>query len=134
MMYGLIMLREYLDEILDGTKTYDARAYNTNKRGLIALVDTRKSAVIGTVELIGTKPITAEEYCKWHATGKWAGMQFQVEDMNATYWAYCFINPRRLVKPIKIKKTGRVWTKLDDSIEKELYDFAANSLLGGERK
>ena len=61
-------------------------------------------------------------------------MQFQVEDMNATYWAYCFINPRRLVKLIKIKKTSRVWTKLDDSIEKELYDFAANSLLGGERK
>ena len=27
MMYRLIMLREYLDEILDGTKTYDARAY-----------------------------------------------------------------------------------------------------------
>ena len=27
MMYGLIMLREYLDEILDGTKTYDARTY-----------------------------------------------------------------------------------------------------------
>lgn len=27
MMYGLIMLREYLDEILDGTKTYDTRAY-----------------------------------------------------------------------------------------------------------
>lgn len=48
-MYGLIMLTEYLDEILDGTKTYDARAYNTNKRGLIALVDTKKSAVIGTV-------------------------------------------------------------------------------------
>ena len=24
------MLREYLDEILDGTKVYDARAYNTN--------------------------------------------------------------------------------------------------------
>ena len=134
MMYGLIMLREYLDEILDGTKAYDARAYNTNKRGLIALVDTMKSAIIGTVELVGIEPITAEKYCKWHATGKWAGMQFQVEDMNATYWAYCFINPRRLAKHIKIKKTGRVWTKLDDSIEKGLYDFAANSLLGGERK
>lgn len=50
-------------------------------------------------------------------------MQFQVEDMNATYWAYGCINPRKLDKPIKIKKTGRVWTKLDDSIEKELYAF-----------
>ncbi|WP_440338764.1 hypothetical protein [Megamonas funiformis] len=79
MIYGLIMLREYLDEILDGTKFYDARAYNTNKPGLIALVDTRKSSIIGTVELIGTKPITAEEYCKWHATGKWEGMIFKLK-------------------------------------------------------
>ena len=47
-------------------------------------------------------------------------MQFQVEDMNATYWAYGFINPKRLAKPIKIKKTCRVWTRLDDSIEKEI--------------
>lgn len=64
MMYGLIMLTEYLNEILDDIKFYDARAYNTNKRGLISLVDTRKSTIIGIVELIGTKPITAEEYCK----------------------------------------------------------------------
>lgn len=49
MIYGLIMLREYLDEILDGTKFYDACAYNTNKCGLIALVDTKKSASYSTV-------------------------------------------------------------------------------------
>lgn len=101
--------------------------YNTNKRELIALVDTRKSSIVGTVELVGSRPITAEEYCKWHATSKWAGMQIQVEDINATYWAYGFINPRRLDKPIKIKKTGRVWINIDDSIWKETYDF--NSLL-----
>ena len=29
-------------------------------------------------------------------------MQFQVEDMNATYWAYCFKNPRRLNTPVKV--------------------------------
>ena len=113
------MLREYLDEILDGTKFYDARAYNTNKRGLIALVDTKKSAIIVTVELIGTKHITAEEYCKWHATGKRAGMVFHVEDDDSVFYAYDFINPRRLARPIKITKTGRVWTAIDDSVKKE---------------
>lgn len=96
MMYELIMLRTYLDEILDGTKFYDARAYNANKRGLIVLVDTKKTAIIDTVELVGTKPITTEEYCKCHATGKWADMQFQVEVMNITYWAYYFVNSRSL--------------------------------------
>ncbi len=63
-MYGLIMLREYLDEILDGKKTYDARAYDTTKRGTIALVDTKKSAIIGLIDLVVTHKISAEEYCK----------------------------------------------------------------------
>jgi len=31
-MYGLIMLREYLDEIFDGEKTFDASSYDTIKR------------------------------------------------------------------------------------------------------
>lgn len=116
-MYGLIMIREYLDEILDGKKTYDARSYDTNKRGTIALVDTRKSAVIGLIDLVGTHAITAEEYCDWHATGKWEGMILQVEDMNATFFAYDFANPRRLASPIKIIKTGRTWTKIDDCVQ-----------------
>lgn len=113
-MYGLIMIREYLDEILDGKKTYDARAYDTNKRGTIALVDTKKSAIIGLIDLVGTHKISANEYCKWHATGKWEGLVFQVEDKD--YYAYDFENPRRLATPIKIVKNGKVWTKIDDKI------------------
>lgn len=58
--------------------------------------------------LWGILPITAEEYFKCHMTGKWAGMQFQVEYMNATYCAYDCINSKKLAKPIKIKKTGKV--------------------------
>ena len=116
-MYGLIMLREYLDEILDGKKAYDARAYDTSKRGTIALVDTKKSSIIGLVDLVSTHKISAQEYCSWHATGKWEGMILEVEDMNATYYAYDFRNPRRLASPIKIKKTSRLWTKIDDDIK-----------------
>ena len=119
-MYGLIMLREYLDEILDGKKTYDARAYDTNKRGTIALVDTRKSIIVGLIDLVGTHKISVEEYCKWHATGKWESLVFQVEDKD--YYAYDFENPRRLVTPIKIVKTGKVWTKIDDKIQMNVQE------------
>lgn len=118
-MYGLIMIREYLDEILDGNKLCDTRSYDTKKRGTIALVDTKKSTIIGLVDLIGTHTITAEEYCKWHAIGKWSGMKLQVEDMNATFYAYDFANPRRISSPIKIEKNGRVWTTIDDSIKSQ---------------
>jgi hypothetical protein len=91
------------------------RAYDTNKRGTIALVDTRKSAIIGLIDLVGTHKISVDKYCKRHATGKWECMVFQVEDKD--YSAYDFENPRRLATPIKIVKTGRVWTKIDDGIK-----------------
>lgn len=111
------MAKEYLYEILDGKKTYDARAYDTDKRGTIALLDNKESSIIGLVDLVGTHEISAREYCDWHATGKWEGIILEVEDMNATYYAYDFKKPRRLEKPIKIKRMGRVWTKIDDCIE-----------------
>ena len=114
------MIREYLDEILEGKKTYDARSYDTNKRGTIALVDTRKSAVIGLIDLVGTHKISAEEYCKWHATGKWEGLVFQAEDKD--YYAFDFENPRRLATPIKIVKTGKVWTKINDKIQMNVQE------------
>lgn len=118
-MYGLIMIKDYLDEILDGKKAFDARCYSTNKRGTIALVDSKKSSIVGLVDLIGVHPISVDEYCKWHATGKRAGMVFHVEDDDSVFYAYDFSNPRRLARPIKITKTGRVWTAIDDSVKKE---------------
>lgn len=118
-MFGLVMLREYLDEILDGVKTFDARSYDTKKRGTIALVDTKKSEIVGLVDLVGVHTITAREYCDWHATGKWSGMVLEVEDMNATYYAYDFKNPRRLAMPIKVTKNRRTWIDIDDSVKSQ---------------
>lgn len=63
-----------------------------------------------------------KEYCSWHATGKWKGIIFQVDDMSKEYYAYDFKNPRRLAKPIKIIKTGRVWTKIDDGLEMNVQE------------
>lgn len=83
---------------------------------MIVLVDTKKSSIVGTIELVGTHLITAEEYWKWHVYSKWEGMPLQVDDINVTFWAYDFINPRRLARPIKIEKNGKLWTTIDESI------------------
>lgn len=115
-MYGLIMLREYLDEILDKKKSFDARSYPTNIRGDIALVDTRKSEIVGLVNLVGIHKISAEEYLSWHMSSKYENIVFKLEDTNSTYYAYDFINPRRLLTPIKVKKTGKVWTSIDENL------------------
>ena len=68
------MLRDHLDRILNGKKSYDARGYPTDKRATIALVDTKESSIVGSADLIGVHQISADEYCKWHVTCKWEGM------------------------------------------------------------
>ena len=107
-MYGLTMIKDYLDEILDGKKTYDARSYPTNKRGTIALVDSRTSKIFGLVDLINIRLISYDEYCNWHITDRFRNYKFYANP-NIMYYAYDFINPRRLLKPIKARKTKDVF-------------------------
>ena len=47
-MFGLKMIKDYLNEILDGSKTFDARSYPTSKRSKIALIDSRSMKIYGT--------------------------------------------------------------------------------------
>lgn len=119
-MYGLIMLGEYLDEILDGLKKFDARAYYTKIRGTIALIDSRKSKVIGLVDLVNVHEISSVEFVAWHKTSNFKNISFNC-DMNKKYWAYDFCNPRRLAFPIKVNKSSKSWVALDDNITKHFF-------------
>ena len=47
-MFGLTMIKGYLNEILDGSKIFAARSYPTSKRGKIALIDSRSMKIYGT--------------------------------------------------------------------------------------
>ncbi len=49
-------------------------------------------------------------------------MIFQVDDMYNDYYKYDFENPRRLATPIKIVKTGRVWSKIEDEIKMNVQE------------
>lgn len=110
-MYGLIMIREYLDEILDGKKTYDARSYDTNKRGTIALVDSKTMKVYGYAELVGVREITPQEYASWHCTGRWSGYVMQVDEAKK-YYAWEFENIRREEKPYKVEEVKKTWVEI----------------------
>ena len=101
-MFGLNMIKDYLNEILDGSKTFDSRSYPTSKRGKIALIDSRLMKIYGTIELVGCRVISAKEYCSWHQTGRFQNLIFQVDDVNKKYYAYDFKNPQILAKPIKV--------------------------------
>ena len=119
-MYGLTMIKDYLDELLDGIKTYDVRSYPTSKRGTIALVDSRTMKVYGVIDLISVRRITLEEYAKWHCTGRFKNATFIAENLKE-YYAYDFINPRRLVNPIKLNISKKTWVKIKDSQVNAFY-------------
>lgn len=104
------MIKDYLDELLDGKKTFDARSYPTNKRGTIALVNSKTSKIEGYIDLIDCVEISSDEYAKWHCTGRFKDYQF-ICDPNKKYYAWKMSKPRKIEEPIKIEKTGRVWTR-----------------------
>ena len=118
-MFGLTMIKDYLNEILDGDKTCDVRSYPTSIRGKIALLDSRSMKIYGTVDLIDCREISAEEYCLWHQTGRFKNYVFQIEDKNEKFYAYDFKNPEWLAKPIKIEVEKHTWVKIPDGIEFE---------------
>ena len=106
-------LREFLATFTKKKiESMDIDEYVTGKKN-------KKSTIIMLEDLVGIHKISTEEYCSGHAIGKWEGMIFQVEDMNATYYDYDFINPKRLAVPIKIEKNGRAWTTIQDSVQQQ---------------
>ena len=102
------MIKDYLDEILDGKKTFDARSYPTNKRGTIALIDSKSMKVLGYIELVGIREISAQEYALWHCTGRWSDCVMQV-DITKKYYAWDFCNPKREKNPYRINAEKHTW-------------------------
>jgi hypothetical protein len=113
------MIKDYLNEILDGSKTFDARSYPTNKRGVIALIDSRTMKIYGTIKLVGCRKISADEYCSWHTAGRFQNYVFEVPDRNANFYAYDFEEPRKLTKPIKVNVEKHTWVEIPKDIEVE---------------
>lgn len=116
-MFGLTMIKDYLNEILDSPKNFDARSYPTNKRGKIALIDSRLMKIYWTIGLVECREISAEEYCFWHPTYRFQNLIFQVNNDNKKYYAYNFKNPQRLAKPIKVDAEKHTWVEIPDNTE-----------------
>ena len=115
-MKGLKMIRYYLEEILDGIKNNDVRKYNTKYRGEVALIDSKTKQIIGTVELIDVREISKCEYINWHCTGKFKDLKY-TETTNERYFSFDFVNPKKLVKPLKINVNQSGLIQISDEIK-----------------
>jgi hypothetical protein len=59
---GLVVKSPWIDLILKGEKTWEIRGSNTKIRGEIALIKSGTGTILGTVDLVDSKPLTLEEY------------------------------------------------------------------------
>lgn len=64
-MNGLVIKSPYIDDILSGVKKWELRGMNTHKRGKIVLLKSGSGLALGTVNIIGVKAITLDEYNEW---------------------------------------------------------------------
>jgi ASCH domain-containing protein len=59
---GLLILKEPLDKILEGTKTWEIRGKATKLRGPIALIESKSGHVVGTCEVVDVEgPLSLAE-------------------------------------------------------------------------
>ena len=62
MLDALLIRKEWLDRILAGKKIWEIRGSRTQKRGLIALVQSQSGTVVGSAELVDCLgPLTLDE-------------------------------------------------------------------------
>ena len=115
-MKGLIIKSPYIDDILSGVKKWELRGQNTKIRGTIVLLKSGTKTALGTVDIVGVKVLTLEEYNNWNYRKDNGKLPVDKLPYEKTY-AYVLENPRMFDQPKPyIHPIGAVtWVNLPDS-------------------
>ena len=120
-MYGLLMKKEYLLDILNRKTFYDARLIDTDIRGRIGLVESSTYKLYGYVNLYDVHQITYEDFVKWHITDDYnldiVSEKLKNDVMVKRYaYAYDFSNPETLDIPLILnpQKVNNIWIDFEE--------------------
>lgn len=61
-MDALIIKKEFLDKIFSVKKTWEIRGSRTHNRGIIGLIESESSMVVGVCELVDCKMLSADDF------------------------------------------------------------------------
>jgi len=117
--HGLLIMKEPLDKILAGTKTWEIRGKATTRRGPIALIESKSGHVVGTCEVVDViGPLTLAELQR---NAKRVGAR-HAELYYETTFAWVLHNARRLPKPVLYKHPSGavIWVVLEPSVVRRL--------------
>lgn len=94
---GLLILKEPLDKILAGTKTWEIRGKATTRRGPIALIESKSGHVVGTCEVVDV--VGPLSLAKLRRNASRTGLRPSQLPYSTTY-AWVVRDARRLPQPI----------------------------------
>jgi hypothetical protein len=116
---GLLILKEPLDQILDGSKIWEIRGKATTLRGPIALIESKSGHVVGTCSLEGVVgPLSLADL---RANAAITGFLPDALPYPTTY-GWVLASARRLPKPVPYRHPmgAVIWVKLDPSVVRQL--------------
>jgi hypothetical protein len=117
--HGLLILKEPLDKILAGTKTWEIRGKATARRGPVALIQSKSGCVVGTCELVDVVgPLTLPELQR---SAPLTGFRPNRLPYSTTY-AWVLPDARRLADPVPYKHPAGavIWVRLKPSVLRTL--------------
>jgi hypothetical protein len=112
---GLLVLKEPLDMILSGIKTWEIRGSRTAHRGRIALIESKSGTVVGTCEVVdAVGPLSLAELRR---NARHSGYHPSALPYRRTY-AWVLRNARRLSKavPYHHPSGAVIWVRLEPSV------------------
>ncbi len=122
--HGLLILKEPLDKILAGTKTWEIRGKATARRGPIALIESKSGHVVGTCDVVDVVgPLTLAELQR---NAKRTGFRPSQLPYPTTY-AWVVRDARRLPVPVPYRHPSGavIWVRLETTVVRRLRRAAA---------
>lgn len=122
--HGLQIRKEWLDQILAGTKTWEVRGSTTSRRGPIALIQSKSGLVVGTCDVVEAKgPLSLSEL---QESASLTGFRPDELYYQNTY-AWVLRNARRLSNPISFRhpQGAVIWIKLEVPVIQALNEARA---------
>jgi hypothetical protein len=121
---GLLVLKEPLDKILSGTKTWEIRGKRTTRRGAIALIKSKSGHVVGTCEIFDVVgPLSLAELRR---NANRTGFRPSQLPYPTTY-AWVVRDAHRLAEPIPYRHPpgAVIWVKLETNVVRRLGRLTA---------
>jgi hypothetical protein len=119
-MNGLLIKREFIENILSGQKCWEIRGSRTAIRGRIALIQSGSGKITGACDLADCLgPLTQKQF---QQGARKAGLR-RSEAILGYYgktFAWVLANPRRLRAPVRYKHPSGavIWVKLSVAVER----------------